>query len=251
MNNPLDPFWLDWESDITFDFFIYATIKHIYLSFEYTLNLIKKPQTPINMKLFRLLISVLILGGFFYSQMSWSQNKSENSFNYISPVPGSKYINPENNIAFRNGDVLDMSSIRSSIISVTGLMRGEITGTLKLSNDSRTLIFIPDQPFAYNETITVNLKPGIQTESGLLMEGLEFNFHVKPADNSKLLHEHYQREYEENISILPVSNSIDKTSILSNDKIVHGNIKNREGLPTATIVEYNNPAQGFIFCSPE
>ena len=105
------------------------------------------------------LTGIIILTALF----SFGQTVQYEKFSYISPVPGSKFINPENNIAFRYGDVLDLSSVRNSMITVKGFQTGKITGTLKLSIDSRTLIFLPDQPYNYNETIMVNIEPGLKT----------------------------------------------------------------------------------------
>ena len=56
------------------------------------------------------LFSIVILIVFVFQTNG--QNLKENSFNYISPKPGSKYIMPENNIALRHGDILDNQSIK-------------------------------------------------------------------------------------------------------------------------------------------
>ena len=98
------------------------------------------------------LISIAIfmfISGAIMAQTSW---------NYISPMPGSKYINPENAIAFRHGDVLDLSSVRSTVITVNSVKRGEISGNFILSKDMRTLIFYPDQDFDLKDQIHVSLE---------------------------------------------------------------------------------------------
>ena len=64
-------------------------------------------------KLF-LIIAIMFLSAAVVAQSSW---------NYISPKPGSKYINPENTIAFRHGEVLDITSIRSDRITVNSSTR--------------------------------------------------------------------------------------------------------------------------------
>lgn len=163
------------------------------------------------------------------------------SFNYISPKPGSKFINPENNIALRHGEVLDINSVRADMISVTGSQRGNITGTIKLSLDQRTLIFLPDQPYGYNEKITVTLEAGLQTKSGKVLEGLSFGFTTMEMDNTEMLHEFYKREFERETKDLPVNNN----SSLNN----HTQSASRS-LPIPTIAEFNNPAEGYIFCTP-
>ena len=66
------------------------------------------------------MIAAMLLSTSMLAQTTW---------NYISPMPGSKYINPENAIAFRHGDVLEISSVRSNAITVTCSGRGEIGGS--------------------------------------------------------------------------------------------------------------------------
>ena len=193
------------------------------------------------------LTGIIILTALF----SFGQTVQYEKFSYISPVPGSKFINPENNIAFRYGDVLDLSSVRNSMITVKGFQTGKITGTLKLSKDSKTLIFLPDQPYNYNETIMVNIEPGLKTESGKVMEGVSFSFTTKQLDNLPLLHNYYQKEYEDEMEeISSFTNSISEVSIQKTNQIIHGDKSNREGLPIATIAAFDNPSKGYVFCTP-
>ncbi|MCK5838907.1 MAG: Ig-like domain-containing protein, partial [Bacteroidales bacterium] len=200
---------------------------------------------------FPLLVAIIILGLIVSIQPLFSQNASLEKFSYISPVPGSKFINPENNIALRYGDALDLSSIRSSMIAVKGSEKRKITGTLKLSKDSKTLIFLPDQPYNYNETIMATIEPGLMTKSGKIMEGVSFSFTTKPIDNLPLLNNYYQKEYEKEMEeISSFTNSINEVPIQESNQIIHGNRSSREGLPTATIAAFDNPSDGYIFCTP-
>ena len=197
------------------------------------------------MKKFTLLASLLII--FCLSgQMTFGQSKSVEKFKYISPKPGSKFVNPENNIAFRYGDILDASSVKNSLISLKGSLSGKISGKVKLSKDARTLIFIPDNPYQYKETITVCLLPGIATNTGLSLEGITFSFKVAEQDNTTLLKAFYKREMELDNSN-NVSSSSDQT-YPSND--YKGSDEYPEGLPIAKITEFDNPAPGYIFCTP-
>jgi hypothetical protein len=181
-----------------------------------------------------LLVFLLFLQSTLISQTGW---------NYVSPLPGSKYINPENNIAFRHGDVLDINSIRSADIRVRGSVRGNIPGSLTLSKDQRTLIFYPDKPFALKEKISVKLNRGIRTLSGLEMEEVEFSFKVKENDNLQMLIDFYASEDQADLS-----------NNLNND--IGYNSGNREsedypeGFPIPTIAEFDDPAPGYIFLGP-
>ena len=59
-----------------------------------------------------LLIMHLIVGVFFGYHEVQSQEAKTARFNYISPIPGSKYIMPQNNIALRHGDPIRIESLQ-------------------------------------------------------------------------------------------------------------------------------------------
>lgn len=98
--------------------------------------------------------------------------------NYISPVPGSKYIMPMNNIALRHGEPFDPVSLRSDLISVNN-QRGESwPGKLVLSDDQRTIIFLPEKPYPMGEKIHAELQVGLRTISGKMVKPVSFEFEI-------------------------------------------------------------------------
>ncbi len=199
------------------------------------------------MRKFNLLLSVLFVFTLGSQNLHAQDNQTE-GFNYISPKPGSKFINPENTIAFRHGDVLELNSLKSDVISVTGSIKGEIMGSFKLSKDQRTLIFAPDQPFALKEKVSVVLNAGIKTVSGLELEGVAFSFSVKEKNNSQMLIEFYKREFEQENSFYMENNGQQSNTTIANG--LKSSDDYPEGTPIATITEFDNPAPGYIFCTP-
>ena len=184
-------------------------------------------------------IILLFIMGFSYTAMG-----QEAGWNYISPQAGSKFVNPENNIALRHGDVLDQSTVKSGIIEVNGSKSGKINGEVILSNDNRTLIFKPEKDYAYGEKVSVTLGSGISTGSGENLPGKQFSFYTAKQDNYELIKEHYKitlQEEEGNIQLQQATSSephpLKNTN--ANDY--------PEGLPLPTIYEYNHPAPGYIF----
>lgn len=194
------------------------------------------------MKKFTLLASLLII--FCLSgQMIFGQSKSVEKFKYVSPKPGSKFVNPENNIALRHGDVLDVSSVKNSLILVTGSLSGEISGKLKLSRNQQTLLFIPDNHYQFGEWITVTLNKGIKTVAGFEMEGKTFKFKIKEVDNTMLLNEFYQHlEIEESKLNNAYNQSLQTKSFIDNSTL-----ELPEGYPEITVIEYDNPSPGYTF----
>lgn len=173
---------------------------------------------------------------------------AQTSWNYVSPKPGSKYVNPENNIAFRHGDVLDLGSLKSDMISVRSSSKGEISGSFILSTDMRTLIFRPDEKFNLKDRITVTLKPGIKTITGLHMEGIEFHFSIKEADNYQLLVDYYESESQIALKGIRNDHQSDEEAVNIMEKGLDNSYP--EGFPVPKVTEFNNPSQGYVFSGP-
>mgnify|MGYP001815903523 CR=1 FL=1 len=109
-----------------------------------------------------------------------AQDNESTGFNYISPMPGSTLVMPQNNIALRHGDVLDSGILTGVEFRVEGSISGMITGKTILSDDRRTIIFRPDAPFAHGEEVHVKTSGKAATEKGVSLEGVEFSFTVTP-----------------------------------------------------------------------
>ncbi len=177
---------------------------------------------------------------------------AQSSWNYISPKPGSKMINQENNIAIRNGERLNLNTINNEIISVSGSQSGIIYGDLKLSVDHKTLIFNPTTKYKNNEKINVTLQPGISTESGRVLDGLSFSFSVKPIDirtHSMIGKESYQSNPPKEPSI---NNTKEKEILFSYKNLfTYGDATLPDNFPQPVILAYDNPAPELAFYATE
>src|SRR5262249_55048866 len=74
---------------------------------------------------------------------------------YRSPSQGARYLRPETNVIFRFDRALDRSSLPA--FAATGSSSGAHSGVTALADDGRTLLFRPDQPFAWAERVDVSL----------------------------------------------------------------------------------------------
>jgi len=193
-----------------------------------------KKSTRILIMLISLLFSTTVL-----AQTSW---------NYISPKPGSKYINPQNTIAFRHGDVIDISSVKSSAITVNSSLKGEISGSFILSTDMRTLIFYPDNAFELKDNIQVKLAKGIRTVNGPELEGVEFHFSVKEVDNTQMLIEFYEKENLNETKNVQNNNQGNEEDLNSLDKSLAQSYPDR--FPVPLVTEFDNPSPGYVFSGP-
>ncbi len=176
-----------------------------------------------------------------------SNTVAQSVWNYISPVPNSTYLNPENNIVFRNGDIININSVSKDCIQVVGTKSGQISGKIKLSTDKRTLLFIPDSHFQYGEQILATLKAGILTNKGDILEEANTTFSIK----------RYELPIENNITDIPISikqnNTNEDSPILySHNNLIHyGTASLPSNYPTPEILAFDNPSSKYAFYGVE
>ena len=110
-----------------------------------------------------------------------AQVQNNADIDYISPVPGSSLNMPQVTIAIRTKEEIDPASLASSgIFSVTAASSGNHTGRVVLSDDTRTILFVPNMPFTEGEEVTVSLGNGLRVMDGSSVSPLKFNFTITP-----------------------------------------------------------------------
>jgi hypothetical protein len=113
---------------------------------------------------------------------------SNAQFRYINPKPGSQYRNPETNIILKNGNYIDRTSIQTmNLVDISGSISGRHEYSIGLSDDNKTVIIKPTTVFACNETVTVNVHPGMKQETGEAIEGTSFSFKIRPERSPEML----------------------------------------------------------------
>ena len=125
------------------------------------------------MRFFTLLpVAILLLGT--------SPDKAIDRYQFISPKPGSIGNSLESTIIIRDGRPIRSGAVSQSAVAVMGSRSGPVAGNLILSEDGKTLIFRPDQPFVPGETVDVTIEPLIVTEGGAPLGAANFDFDVSP-----------------------------------------------------------------------
>lgn len=111
------------------------------------------------------------------------------TFQYVSPLPGSCMVLRETNIIIRHGEAIDpVSAEDASLLSVAGAGSGAHPGRLTISDDGRSLIFVPDQAFQPGELVTVHLRAGIATSDGRRLGPLAFQFTISSGQRGTRRH---------------------------------------------------------------
>ena len=169
-----------------------------------------------------------------------AQTQTNADIVYISPVPGSTMNMPQSSIAIRTKDEIDPASLASAgIISVTAASSGEHAGRMVLSDDTRTMLFVPNVPFTEGEEVTVSLGNGLRMADGSSVSSMKFHFTI----TQKLLKIPPPRiTSEASIPYLPHASQT--SSVLSvKDSTLPANF------PALTITTDSVTAPGYIFLS--
>ncbi|MBA3648832.1 MAG: aryl-sulfate sulfotransferase [Chitinophagales bacterium] len=157
-------------------------------------------------------------------------------FNYISPVPGSKYHYPQETIILKTGEAFDENStLKKDIVEIYGSKSGK-HGWKTILSENKTLIIKPEPEFAWNETVTVIVHNNLKKKDGTTITGNSFSFDIRNGISTEE-RERYLRSDKEIIredfpnNILP-------------EQLRTGNL---DSMPTFVINVNNNPAHGQIF----
>jgi len=97
-------------------------------------------------------------------------------FQFVSPKPGSTKLPVQHNIIIRQGNLLDPSSLDTSLFIIKGSKSGIHPFHLVLCDDGKTINLNPEIPFDYNETITVSIASGLLTTNNEIIPAYTFNF---------------------------------------------------------------------------
>lgn len=160
---------------------------------------------------------------------------------YISPVPGSENINPEQVICLKTGHAFDASTILEEDVQLEGSRSGVMDVKIKLSDDQMVLFIEPEQHYHYNEKITISLPGCFYTDIGLNIKHKTFSFYTAVNDNRYLSKDFFEGEYSDfeqnqNESVIPLTGyDFNKGNNLPPD------------YPSPTVSLFEDPDDDYIF----
>ncbi|MCS6917977.1 MAG: aryl-sulfate sulfotransferase [Chitinophagales bacterium] len=180
---------------------------------------------------FRAFAGFLFIFFLLHASLAFSQ------YQYLSPMPGSRYHPAKTGIIIRHGDDLDPQTVnRHALFRIIGSESGEHDFTISLATDGKTLNLRPIRSFADGETVTVTVLPGMKSRSGAQLDGTEFSFQIRPywsPDDRKRVADHMQEVYRQDFS--------------NNSYLAKGGPES--GFPDFTINTNTAPAPGEVFFS--
>ena len=122
-----------------------------------------------------------------YVKGTFSQDPIEQPLIYLLPLPNAPNISPTTSLAIRTANLLTPDAAQMDIFVVTGNKSGLHHGRTVLSDDGVTLLFYPNKPFAYGETVTVTIQPGLKTADNTPVTAASYQFTVREQPISQLL----------------------------------------------------------------
>jgi hypothetical protein len=160
---------------------------------------------------------------------------------YISPKDSSTLVSLSTNIILKSHEDIDLSSLSPSEFSVLGSVSGLHTGVARLSDDNKTILFIPNTQFAANEDVRVVVHQGIKTTDGQALPTITIHFKTTPLPHPVDLNTISEPEYKSVSSVentAAIYKSPNKT--LATDSLP-------ADFPEITLGTSDDPSDGKIF----
>ena len=165
-------------------------------------------------------------------------------FEYIFPDNGTINNFRETPLILRCTAVMDPASVTADKIILIGSTSGVVPARVSLSvDDGKTICIKPLVPFAYNESVNVEVKEGLQTLTGQTVNGTSFQFAIRREMTAKEKEhlEEYLSTHDDDGNLLDDPNQ-QSTYVPLTDNTVR-----TSPLPFINIYTNNNPTPGQIF----
>ncbi|RLC96217.1 MAG: hypothetical protein DRI46_14030, partial [Chloroflexi bacterium] len=176
--------------------------------------------------------------------------KSVGTFEFVSPMPGAKYVTSETTIIIRprvDSPLLGLD--RALSFTVTGSVSGNHTGEIILSDDGKTVIFEPHTPFISGERVSVKIATDDTMTRTVRMVPLSFDFEIS---SQRAVHPRDFDEYAECFLDAAADDSADKTlngrpGLSSRNAVPQGPYPLPPDFPQLNVSINENPEGGDIF----
>jgi hypothetical protein len=162
------------------------------------------------------------------------------SIEYTSPKDHSVLVSLNSNIILKSSEFIDPASLSPDEFSVIGSASGIHQGTVKLSDDNKTILFLPATAFSANENVIVNVYQSIKTIGGVDLPAVTIHFKTTPLSHRIDLSAYPQQNNEwGNIAGNSSANKFLNKSLAADTL--------PSDFPQITVDTLNNPSDGKIF----
>lgn len=165
-----------------------------------------------------------------------------NTFQYISPNPGSELVSKSTNIIIRTSSNIPIDHLNlSSIAVIDGSLSGNHSYNVVIADDRETIIIKPITPFQPGETVSIVLNSNLISDKSALVKSSTFSFTVSPKTERLLDDSYYRNEY----FYSDIFSESEKSPSIKTNR--NRDISLPYSLPTITVSTVDNPASGYVF----
>lgn len=186
-----------------------------------------------------LIVGMLVAGGALFAEEIGDQANAH--IEYISPRPGAQLISPGTTIAIRPVEPVAAETVQGDLFHVEGERSGPHRGAARLADDQKTVIFVPEQPFAPSENVRVLIRRGLKTVSGATMAEVAFSFTTSPRQSLPVREANDLEEWGD----LPTEDTPVKEAALQDLASLPDDFP-----PITVAVPPNGTGDGYVFLSP-
>lgn len=177
-----------------------------------------------------------------------SASAEKGPFYYLSPVPQAQHASAHTTLIFRPSEVSDTRYAEwTRSVSVTGSHSGFHTGDWIVSNDGKTFVFEPHQPFAAGETVDVVVRndPGGEKNAA----GFSYRFRIRKETTVPQTHAGICDCFAPPPDLdEPERGAKDRPST-SVESLLPDGMKLPRTFPAINVAVSDNPAPGYVFVS--
>ncbi len=150
----------------------------------------------------RVLQSLLVIIAVIAAREGLPAQELDGRFQFTAPRPDAGFVPPVTSIVLRpGGELRSTPDELRDLIRVTGGISGDHTGSVVIADDRQTIIFTPDEPFAYDEQVIVYAREGIHMRDGRRTDALSFAFQTSKEARSRAKESMLSRLHQESMAI--------------------------------------------------
>lgn len=179
---------------------------------------------------------------------SGAQTPHVPGYAYLSPMPGARMVSPSNNVIVRSETAVNAATMRPGDLSVTGSVSGAHAGALVLSDDGKTMVFTPDEPFTLGEHVVVKYRGAVQMARGRSLPPLTFEFTVTTTDPNGRRPDPLQPMYEEMPGLREAVEAAPESPLPRSDAATVCGLP--ADYPDIQVTMSYHPAPGEVFIAP-
>jgi hypothetical protein len=173
-----------------------------------------------------------------------SAHELKDSFQYLHPVPGSKYVSKETSILIRTGESMLMYNIYSpNLAEIVGSQSGIHNYEVILSQDKNTLILKSYIPFTPGEIVTVTLDSHLKSEKAEDTGQSVYNFTISPKTGPLLTADDWDAIFADEYP----SANVNRQYPAFHQPPRQRDVSLPSDFPPIDVVVNDNPAPGYVF----